>query len=84
MLLERNDEQACQKEARNVALSRQTLFFCSQTTSDFHETRTNEPDPFRKFGSSVNHFFILYSRKDGAGSATTLRKEIEAKNLPIW
>jgi len=28
--------------------------------------------------------FISYSRKDGAGTAATLRKDIEAQNLPVW
>ena len=28
--------------------------------------------------------FVSYSRKDGAGAAATLRKDIEAQDLSVW
>jgi hypothetical protein len=28
--------------------------------------------------------FISYSRKDGAGAAATLRKDLESQNLSVW
>ena len=34
--------------------------------------------------SAPKQIFISYSRKDGAGTAAKLRKDIEAQNLPVW
>ena len=34
--------------------------------------------------STPKRIFISYSRKDGAGTAATLRKGIEAQNLAVW
>ena len=61
MLRKRDDDQACQEEARNRHRAGAVGL---QTTSDFHESRTDESDPEETFGRAIqfNALTLVYQK----------------------